>query len=55
MKPLVSNDPSLLQCIASTIDVALKNLMQDLNNYSLASNLDTKALKKFTKEHFPLD
>ena len=51
VKPLVSNDGELLQTIAASVEVAMANLMQDINKFS---GTDSRELS-FAKEQFPLD
>lgn len=53
MKPLVSSEPHLLDTIATSVEVALQNLMQDMNSFSI--NTDDQVSSTFKREIFPLD
>ena len=52
VKPLVASEPHLVDTIATSVEVALQNLMKDLNTFTASETEMGK--KTFTEEYFPL-
>ena len=55
MKPLVKSEPEILEKIATSVQVAFENLMQDLNQFSTDSSLEQEPVSHYsTGVLFPL-
>ena len=55
VKPLVKSEPEILEKIATSAQVAIDNLLQDLNQFSADSSLEQEPAQHFSAgELFPL-